>query len=148
MTRRKLLWTTNSNSYTSIRLVPRSMTLNDIWRSFLPMLSFPRAISPKFIYDTTSETEVANKKSHDSFQLIRLSMIWRNFKVSGLFHVKFLVNGALYGKSYYRLLIGNHAAFDWCHFWWPWRTFQCIRLSFFGRLPRRVVSKQYSWASC
>ena len=28
-------------------------------------------------------------------------------------------------KSYYRLLIGNHTlAFDWCHFWWPWRSFQ------------------------
>jgi len=30
-----------------------------------------------------------------------------------------------YGKSYYRLLIGNHTlAFDWCHFWWPWSTFE------------------------
>ena len=28
-------------------------------------------------------------------------------------------------KSYYRLLIGNHTlAFDWCHFWWPWGTFE------------------------
>jgi len=38
-------------------------------------------------------------------------------KVIKLFHIKFLVNGALYGKSYYRVLIGNHTlAFDWCHF--------------------------------
>jgi len=50
---------------------------------------------------------------------------WPYFKVIGLFHIKFLVNGALYGKSYYRLLIGNHTlAFDWCHFWWNWSTFE------------------------
>jgi len=30
-----------------------------------------------------------------------------------------------YGKSYYRQLIGNHTlAFDWCHFWWLWNTFE------------------------
>jgi len=47
------------------------------------------------------------------------------FKVIGLFHIKFLKNGVWYGKSYYRQLIGNHTrAFDWCHFWWPWSTFQ------------------------
>jgi len=28
----------------------------------------------EIIYDTTRETEIANKKSHDSFQVIRLSM--------------------------------------------------------------------------
>ena len=50
---------------------------------------------------------------------------WRYFKVIRLFHIKFLVNGALYGKSYNRVLIGNHTlALDWCHFWWPWSTFQ------------------------
>ena len=50
---------------------------------------------------------------------------WRYYKVIRLFHIKFLVNGALYGRSYYKLLIGNHAlAFDWCHFWWPWSTFE------------------------
>ena len=39
--------------------------------------------------------------------------------------MKFLKNGVWYGKSYYRLLIGNHTlAFDWCHFWWPWSTFE------------------------
>jgi len=49
---------------------------------------------------------------------------WAYFKVNGLFHIKFLKNGVWYGKSYYRLLIGNHTlAFDWCHFWWPWSYF-------------------------
>jgi len=50
---------------------------------------------------------------------------WAYFKVIGLFHIKFRKNGVWYGKSYYRLLIGNHIlAFDWCHFWWPWSTFE------------------------
>jgi len=47
---------------------------------------------------------------HDSLYVMRLSMT---------FHIKFLVNGALYGKSDYRVLglIGNHTpAFDCCHF--------------------------------
>ena len=50
---------------------------------------------------------------------------WVYFKVIGLFHIKFLKNGVWYGKSYYWLLIGNHTlAFDWCHVWWPWSTFE------------------------
>jgi len=50
---------------------------------------------------------------------------WAYFKVIGLFHIKFLKNGVLYGKSYHRQLIGNHAlVFDWWHFWWPWSTFE------------------------
>jgi len=50
---------------------------------------------------------------------------WRYFKVIKLFHIKFLVNGAWYGKSDYKVLIGNHTlAFDWCHFWRPWSTFE------------------------
>ena len=33
--------------------------------------------------------------------------------------------GVWFSKSYYRQLIGNHTlAFDWCHFWWPWSTFE------------------------
>ena len=52
------------------------------------------------------------KKSHESFQMIRAYVHcrwpWRYFKVIRLFHIKFLVNGALYGKSCYRVLIGNH----------------------------------------
>jgi len=50
---------------------------------------------------------------------------WRYFKVIRLFHIKFLVNCALYGKSCYRVLIGNHTlAFDWCHVWRSWSTFE------------------------
>jgi len=50
---------------------------------------------------------------------------WAYFKVIGLFHIIFLKNGVWYGKSYYRLLIGNHTlSFDCCHFWWPWSTFE------------------------
>jgi len=51
---------------------------------------------------------------------------WAYFKVIELFHTEFLKNGVWYGKSYYRLLIiGNPTlAFDWCHFWWPWSTFE------------------------
>jgi len=50
---------------------------------------------------------------------------WAYFKVTGLFHIKFLKNGVWYGKRYYRLLIGNHTlTFDWCHFCWPWSTFE------------------------
>jgi len=50
---------------------------------------------------------------------------WPYFKVIRLFHIKFLVNGALYGKSYNRVLIGNYTlALDWCHFWWPWSIFE------------------------
>ena len=60
---------------------------------------------------------------HDSIQVIRLSMTLAYFKVIGLFHIKFLKNGVWYGKSYYRLLIGNHTlAFDWSYFWWSWST--------------------------
>jgi len=50
---------------------------------------------------------------------------WAYFKVTGLFHIRFLQNGVWYGKSYYSLLIGNHRLpLDWCHFWWPWSTFE------------------------
>ena len=52
---------------------------------------------------------------------------WAYFKVIGLFDIKFLKNGVWYGKSYYRLLIGNHTlAFDWCQFWWPWSILKVI----------------------
>jgi len=50
---------------------------------------------------------------------------WAYFKVIGLFHIKFIKIGVWYGKSYYRQLIGNHTlALDWCHFLWPWSTFE------------------------
>ena len=73
------------------------------------------------------------------------------------FTSKFLKNSVWYGKSYYRQLLGNHTlAFNWCHFWWSWSTFEghSPRLSF----PRpfqlslacfRVArSPSNSWASC
>ena len=45
---------------------------------------------------------------------------WQYFKVIRLFHIEFLANG----KSNYRVLMENHTlAFDWCHVWWPWSTF-------------------------
>jgi len=63
--------------------------------------------------------------SHDSFQVIWLSMTLAYFKVIWLFYINFLKNGVWYGKSYYRQLIGNHTlACDLCHFWWPWSTFE------------------------
>jgi len=50
---------------------------------------------------------------------------WPYFKVIRLSHIKFLINDVWYGKTYYRQLIGNHKlAFDWCHVWWPWSTFE------------------------
>jgi len=63
---------------------------------------------------------------HDSFHMIRLSMTLGIFQG----HCTVLLqiskkNGVWYGKSYYRQLIGNHTlAFDWCHFWWPWSSFE------------------------
>jgi len=53
---------------------------------------------------------------------------WRYFKVIRLFDIKFLVNGAWYGKRYYRLLIGSHTrSFDWCYFRWPCRPSSAAR---------------------
>ena len=60
-----------------------------------------------------------------TFRWYDCQLPWAYFKVIGLLHIKFLKNGGWYGKSYYRLLIGNHTlSFDWCHFWWPWSTFK------------------------
>jgi len=79
---------------------------------------------------------------------------WAYFQVITLFHINFLKNGAWHGNSYYRLLIGNHTlAYDWCHFWWPWSTFEghfSLRCHFqstsisaiLGMLSRRTVSQQ------
>ena len=51
--------------------------------------------------------------------LIKLFTLPMTLAIFRLFHIKFVVNGAIYGKSYYRVLrvpIGNHTlAFDWCH---------------------------------
>jgi len=59
-----------------------------------------------------------------AFRWYDYQWLWAYFKVNELFHIKFLKNGVWYGKSYYRILIGNHTAFDWCHVWWPWSTFE------------------------
>jgi len=62
---------------------------------------------------------------HDSFEVIRLSMTLGIFQGYWTVSHQIYQNGVWYGKSYYRLLIGNHTlAFDWCHFWWPWRTLE------------------------
>jgi len=62
---------------------------------------------------------------HDSLTWCDCRWPWRYFKIIKLFHIKFLVNGALYGKSDYRVLIVNHTlVFDWCHVWWLWSTFE------------------------
>jgi len=63
---------------------------------------------------------------HDSFQVIRLSM------TLGIFQDHWTVSHQISQKRcvirqklLYRQLIGNHTlAFDWCHFWWPWSTFE------------------------
>jgi len=81
---------------------------------------------------------------------------WRHFKVIKLFHIKFLINGALYGKRYY----SNRKSYTSFRLVpvlttlkYIWRSFQS-RLSF----PRpfqqslscfRVArSPSNSWASC
>jgi len=66
-----------------------------------------------------------------------------------LFHIKFLVNGAWYDNSHYRL-IGKHTpAFDWCHFWYAerhfWRSFQSIGCYFHVRYLRKYTMYVHSW---
>ena len=124
--RRKLLETTNTNSYISFRLVPHSMTLNDIWRSFQSKLSFLHPVCQKLYKIHPQLMKLFVRNHMRAFKwLVHCWWPWQYFKVIRLFHIKFLINGALYGKSYYRVLIGNCTlAFDWCHFWWPWRTFE------------------------
>ena len=120
---------------------------------------------------TSTVNKTIYKKSHENFKMIYtaddLGYISRSCRLLHQISRKRCVT-ALYGKSYCRALIGNHTlAFDWCHFWWPWRTFELwrsrqSRLSFLrpvsqklykirpqyfsnlcGMLSRRAVSKQY-----
>ena len=45
------------------------------------------------------------------------------FKVTPLFHAKYLRNGYRYGHRYYRRRIGNRTqAFEWHQFQWSWVT--------------------------
>ena len=69
----------------------------------------------------STETEIANKKSHDSFQMIQLSMTLTIFQ--GHYTASHQISRKRCviwqnRKSYSTL------AFDWCHFWWPWRAFE------------------------
>ena len=98
-----------SNSYISFRF-SIGTTFDDLeWhlKVISAYVAIPTLNISEIIYDSSRETKIANKKSHDSFQATRLSMTLVVFhNVIRLFHIKFLVNGAWYGKSYYRLLMG------------------------------------------
>jgi len=84
--RRKLLLTTNSNLYTSFRLVPRSMTLNDIWRSCQPVLSFPRPISRKLYTICPQKLKLLIGNCTTAFRWYDCRWPWRYFKVIRLSH--------------------------------------------------------------
>ena len=109
-----------------------------VYSNFCRRLS--RTILDKFGVKQSNNLEMSPRSSTLSFTVFRTFYIhghktafmwcdcrlpWWYFKVIRLFHIKFLKNGAWYGKSYYWPLIGNHTlAFDWCHFWWPSSTFE------------------------
>jgi len=77
--------------------------------------SLKMAIFPSFVH---CHPIILHTWPHDSFQVMRLSMTLAILPghVIRLFHIKFLIYGVRYGKSYYRILIGNHIAFDCCYF--------------------------------
>jgi len=50
------------------------MTLNDVLKVISAYIVIPKSNISDIIYDTSTETEIANKKSHDNFQVIQLSM--------------------------------------------------------------------------
>ena len=68
------------------------------------------------------------------------------FGLFSTFKRQYLENGARYGQSYYRSLIGSHIwPFDWHQDWWPWMTLNCCKVEFsrnfawfrvFGRLQQ------------
>ena len=86
-----------------------------------PMLSFPSQISRILYTIRPQKLKLLIRNHATAFRWYDCRWPWRYFKVIRLFRIKFLVNGAWYGKSYYRLR-NRTLAFDWCHFWWPWRT--------------------------
>jgi len=59
---------------------------------------------------------------HDSFQVIRLSMTLGMFQGHWTVSHQISRKRCVSSKNYYRLLTGNHT--NWCHFWWPWSTFE------------------------
>jgi len=116
--------------------------------------ALPRPISRKIYRLRPQKLKLLIRNQTFAFTWYECRWPWQYFKVIRLFHIKFLVNGSLNGKRYYRILIGNHTlAFDWCHFWWPWSIFQ-PRLSFPCPFQqslscfRIAQSPSNSWASC
>ena len=81
------------NSYMRFRLVICSITDDLEWH--LKVISayvvIPTSTISEIIYDTSTETELASKKSHGSFHSDTTVDDWRHFKV--IFHIKFLLNG-------------------------------------------------------
>ena len=87
--------------------------------------TLPSPISQKLYRIRPQKLKFIIRNQTSAFRWYECRWPWRYFKVIKLFHIQFLINGALYGRSYSKVLIGNHAlAFDWCHFWWPWSTFE------------------------
>jgi len=120
---RQTLLYTNRKSYTGFRLLPLLMTLNDIWRLFHLLTSNIWEI----ILDTSTKTKIANKKSNVSFQMIRMSMTLAIFQ--GHYTVAHQISRkrCVIRQKLLQIwfVIGNDTlAFDWCHFWWPWSTFE------------------------
>jgi len=103
---------------------------------------FPRPIFPKLYTIRPRKLNLLIRNHTTPFRWHDCRWPWRYFKVIRLFHIRFLVRGALFGNSYYRVQIGNHTpALIWCHFndlEGQWRSFQS-RLS----LPRPASQKLY-----
>jgi len=79
------------------------MTLNDIWRPFQPMLSFPRPISGKLYTIRPQKLKLLIRNHTIAFRWHDCQWPWWYINIIRLFHIKILVNVAWYGKSYYRL---------------------------------------------
>jgi len=109
------------------RLLIGSHTLAFVWCHFWwPWMIFeghftlPSPISQKLYRIRPQKLKFIIRNQTSAFRWYECRWPWRYFKVINCFtSIKFLVNGALYGKSDYRVLIENHTlAFDWYHFWW------------------------------
>jgi len=77
------------------------------------MLSLPRPISRK-LYSIrhvrpSTETEIANRAKGITRQLSVNTAMSMTGVISRLFHIKFLVNGELYGKRYHRSVLTRSA---------------------------------------
>jgi len=94
------------------------------WMIFEGYFTLPSILSRKLYRIRPQKVKLLRRNQTSAFRLYECRWPWRYFKVIKLFHIKFLVSGALYGKSCYSVIIGNHTlAIDWCHFWWPWSIF-------------------------